>query len=556
MNEALAISAANLDIIEKNLGSVADALTGVITDVSSVNNQVNNVEAKVEDLNNELKNLIKEVRENSIMTNARQSIMYNNDQIEKKFGYYDVVRRMAEGLLDSIKNSNIRKKTLISLREQLVVNNPNYWLSNALSALSSWLLNDKENVYKEVNNALKKDSIKTSIFFSIINLKLGREEASINWLKYYLNRLDPYNLSSEFVTVLDLVSSGLYGNVGKDIIITKINEWIKILSSDLNAINNETYKWLDYISLYENRNVNIPYIQTYSSDSEKIRNNLITTSSYQPVLDSLKIINNEMNDNKNVDDVLNNLIYEYETKENEFQKDNLMNKLILNCNGDRVKAEELFKKQENMYSEKVNLLSLLTNIVMYKSDYKVGNETQKLALSFIKFSIIGAYEVKNSYVTNDSINITMDNFSTTVDSNIDRNKLNMELNTYLDNEFKENDRNLLILTIGVNLVGIIAMFITFSNKFLFVLIIVIMFLGNILLVYKMLSQRAITRNSKKIKGDSIRTTLDMLLAEYTDYNMIIKNNKEKYEVLKSYLDSLNSSNYVKSSDGRNLNIGE
>ena len=34
---------------EKNLGSVADALTGVITDVSSVNTQVTNVEAKVED---------------------------------------------------------------------------------------------------------------------------------------------------------------------------------------------------------------------------------------------------------------------------------------------------------------------------------------------------------------------------------------------------------------------------------------------------------------------------------------------------------------------------
>ena len=347
MNEALAISAANLDTIEKNLGSVANALTGVITDVSSVNTQVNNVETKVEGINNELKNLVREVRENSILTNARQSIMYNNDQIEKKFGYFDIVRRMTEGLLDSIEHSNLRKRTLIDLREQLIVNNPNYWLSNALSALSSWVLDDKENTDKEVHNALKKDEIKTSIFFSIINIKLKREEAAINWLKYYLNRLDPNNLSSEFVTVLDLVSCGLYGVEGKNIIINKINEWIKLLSTNVNIINTETYKW---------------YIQNYSADAQIYKNNIIITSSYENVLNSLQLISKEDNNNKKVDEILNNLIYEYEDKEKEFQRDNLRNKLILDCNGDTIKAEELFKKQESMYSKSFIIINKYSNV--------------------------------------------------------------------------------------------------------------------------------------------------------------------------------------------------
>ena len=165
MNEALAISAANLDVIEKNLGSVATELSGVINNVNDVNNQVTNVENKVDGLNNEVKNLIKEIRETTIITNAKQNIMFNNDQIDKKYGYFDKVRRNVISILDSIDNSNISKESMIKLREELLLNNPNYWLSNALSALISWMLDDKENAEKELNNSLKKDTQKTNLFF-------------------------------------------------------------------------------------------------------------------------------------------------------------------------------------------------------------------------------------------------------------------------------------------------------------------------------------------------------------------------------------------------------
>ena len=134
--EALAISAANLDTIERNLNSVANELTGVITNVSTVNNQVTKVENQVNHLNNEVQNLVKEIRETTVITNARQAIMYNNDQIEKKYGYYDKVRRTTESLLDAIDNSNISATALKNLNQDLILNNPNYWLSNALAALS------------------------------------------------------------------------------------------------------------------------------------------------------------------------------------------------------------------------------------------------------------------------------------------------------------------------------------------------------------------------------------------------------------------------------------
>ena len=118
--EALAISAANLDTIERNLNSVAKELTGVITNVSDVNNQVTKVESQVHTLNNEVQNLVKEIRETTIITNARQSIMYNNTQIEKKFGYYYRVRRTTESLLDAVEHSHIRVDAVVNRNQDLI----------------------------------------------------------------------------------------------------------------------------------------------------------------------------------------------------------------------------------------------------------------------------------------------------------------------------------------------------------------------------------------------------------------------------------------------------
>ena len=219
--EALTISAANLNAIEENLGAVAKELSGIILNVDDVNHQVTNVEQKVENLNDEVKNLVKEIRETTIITNARQNIMYNNDQIEKKYGYFDKVRRTTEALIDAIENSNISVDALRTLNQELLLHNPNYWLSNALSSVSFWILNDKNNSEKEMLNALKKDSKRASLFFCLINLKLNRTQTSINWLNRYLKEQNPTKLDNDFIAVLDLAAAGGFGNEEKKKVLKK-----------------------------------------------------------------------------------------------------------------------------------------------------------------------------------------------------------------------------------------------------------------------------------------------------------------------------------------------
>ncbi|MBQ2639462.1 MAG: hypothetical protein IJF92_01720 [Bacilli bacterium] len=552
--EALTISAANLDVIEKNMSSVAHELSGVINNVNSVNNQVNKVEEQVETLNNGIKNLVKEIRETTTITNARQSIMYNDKQIEKKYGYYDQVRRTTESLLDSIENSSVSAKTLVRLKQELLMNNPNYWLSNALTTLISWILDDREETEKELNNALKKDSEKTSIFFSLINLKLGRKSTSINWLINYLDKLDPTNLNREFVTVLDLVSNGVYGTEGRRIIADRINKWMALLNTD--TINDEEInRWISFIESNKEDINKFQYLDRFSMDVEVLKNNLAISTSYKNVLNYFKNVTHQNTKNKTIDNIINNLIYEYEKKEQVFQSDNLRNRLIIECNGDREKADKLYQKEKMIYEDRINLISLLSNIVIYKEEYKVSNHTQAFALSLVKGNILKAYEKINSNLVKTPVNIKIDNFVTSVNENTTKQKNHEDIVNYLNKKYPIDDKTLTSILFAINIVGVVGIFITLKSIFSMIIGIGLL-IADIVLVYKIFKDRDTVNKSKNNEGKALSSTMERTMAEVVDYKNTIKENEVNFNNLKAFLNSIDNNSYIKSNNERNIKIDE
>ena len=549
--EALTISAANLDTIERNLGAVANELSGVINNVSSVNTQVNKVEEQVATLNDEVKNLVKEIRETTIITNARQSIMYNNAEIEKKYGYYDKVRRTTESLMDAIENSNISIASLINLKEELILHNPNYWLANALASLTSWVLNDRENTEKELNNALKKDVKKTSLFFCLINHKLGRTTTSINWLKKYLSEEDPTNLDRDFITIIDLVTTGSFGNEAKKIVLDKVDVWFNRINSDSQIQAKQLSFWEEYISSKEESDIRMPYLEIYTPDISILKNNLTISSSYLNVLSELESITYSNKSNKKINEVLNNLIYEYETNEQKYQLDNLKNNLIISCNGNREEAERLFKKEQSVYEEETDLLTLLSNIIIYKELYKVSSETQKLALALMKNYIINVYEAKNKKIDNNTFNIVIGEFTTTTTDGTNGNEIKSEINTYINNKFNSEDKDLIITLLIINIVGIIGIFITLNNKILSTILILI-----IILFYKLNKRNALRNLEKNKMKTSLWNSTEKVLAETIDYKNMQKEDEQHYYELINFLSNLKADNYINSNNERNINIGE
>ena len=550
--EALAISAANLNIIEDNLGAVAKELNGVVSNVNYMNDHVAEVETKVESLNNEIQNMMHEIRENTIITNARQSIMYNNQEIEKKFGYFDNVRRVTLSLLDAVKYSSIHQNTLKKLREDILLNNPNYWLTNALASLTSWVLDDKQNTYKELNNALRLDEEKTSIFFTLINIKLGRHDTAINWLNKYLSLQNPTNLSKDFVNILDLVASGIFGDEEKRTVLNKIKEWQRDLNSNQEIIDKQINTWISYIEEQETNNMAFHYLPFSTKDFNVLNDNIFITSSYKKVLNRFQNIFTSTPSNKKVDEILKTLIYEYEEQEQIYQEDNFRNSLLIECNGNREEANKLYQKQKDVFNKKRDIISLLTNIAIYPEQYKVSNETQKIALTLVKEHIRAAYVEINKHIKNNDIELSFGDFTTTTKDGSNYLEATKQLNTYLSNIYDIEDKNLLLLLIFIDIVGLLSIFLTLNIPILTGILVIILIIANILIFKNISNKQKVRKLEKQRKKEVLSISLEKVFAEITDYSNVLKENQLQYNNLEAYLNNLNVEDYIKNNEERNI----
>jgi len=552
--EALAISAANLDTIEKNLGSVANELSNVVTNVQETKYHMDDIENRVDTLNDSIDNLIKEIRETTVITDARQSIMYNDSLIEKKYGYYDNVRRTTLSLIDAVNNSNISSNALVDLKNQLLLNNPNYWLANSLSAVTFWLLNDKDNCQKELTNSLRKNEEKTSLFFTLLNLKFNRIDTSIHWLSKYLQLQNPTQLDSDFIIILDLVASGTFGNDAKNVVLNKIDKWINELQQENYIQENNINKFKELIYDNSYKEVAFNNIESYVKDSDLLFGKINITSSYERILNYLQSIINRDGTTKTIDKILEDLIFEYEEQEQEYKKENRLNTLIIKYNGNREEAQKQYNKEIDALNNKVDLLTLFTNITINKDLYNLSLETQKIILSYIVPFIKKSYlEINNTLINND-LELNIDDFTTRTNNGTNNKEIDKELNLFIDNKYVVDDKDLLVILIIVNLMGIIGIFLTINSGTIFTILIIFLIISDILLLSKLFKRNNINKLLKEKYYKDYNSKVEVTLAEIIDYNNLIKNNMVKYDELMTFLDNLNVRNYVNNNGERNIDI--
>lgn len=553
--EALTISAANLDTIEKNLGYVAQELSGVISNVNNVNSDIQKVEDKVSALDSEVKSLIEEIRQTTIVTNARQSIMYNESQINQKYGHLNQVRRTTVSLLNALDSSEINKDAIINLKNQLLINTPNYWLANALGAICYWLLNDVENTKKEVENALKKNKTKTSLFFCLINASLKREDASIKWLNKYLSYQNPLKLDKDFITVLDLTTSKYFNNTGKQIIRNKIESWITSTENKNDITNKQINTWQTYINSLEISNLFLPVLCSYSKDYPKIEDNLKLSSSYGIIYNNIIEDINKENTNKNIEDIIENLIYDYEDEEQKYQKDNFYNKLIIECHGSREEADKIFNKEKDIYDKEIDIISLINNIAIYPKEYKISSETQKFALSIAKKYLIMAYDKLEKENIDDNYSIKINDFETTTSDGKNHKQINEEIELFISNIHNKDEYSLLIALIIINILGITGIFITTNSQILCTIIGIILITTDAFLLLRLNKKTKAQNIVKNQVREYINIRIEKYLAEIVEYQNTLKERQLDKNNLYNFLNNLKENN-LSNNQERNIRIGE
>ncbi|MBQ7140333.1 MAG: hypothetical protein IJO32_02385 [Bacilli bacterium] len=568
--EDYVISPANLEILESNLGAVAGSLQDVVGNISSVSGHVNKVDEKVNNMSTEVKSLADQIKEFmsetkmlSVVTNAKQSILMASQELDKKYGHYDTIRRQTTGILQSTDMSVIKKSTLESMTEETIMKAPNYWLAKALVALSAWINNNRELANNALKEAMAQDDEKTSLLFCLICRRANKLESSIKWIDRYLTMQDPSKMENKIITVMDAFASGLFGIDTKVLLLQKIDAWTNELETRAGINEMPKNRWINFIEEKMN-SIEIddkmyPYLAQFSTSWPQIKEILALSETHNEMYKYFNTIMNSRDDSiisvtNQVDNMLNNLVFNYDSEELELRREIAKNKFIVEENGNVEKAYKRFEENSSIYEKASDFYTQVTNIAINPELSNCLTITRKFAISLSKNWIIDAYnelmEKKNSKELPD-INIKIVDWEGVTKDGMNEKELKESLFKHIDNKthdevFSEKIINYkVILSVFAIIMGA---FLTTKIKMVGLAIIVIAALFGFYEFYKSYGSRNIKVGKVNDIKKNAAMTLSNCLAEVVEYNKKWNTDLTNYNNLINYLKGLNKEQFIMSTN--------
>ncbi|MFD1705162.1 hypothetical protein ACFSCZ_00160 [Siminovitchia sediminis] len=387
-----------------DLRQIENALHSLGNDVAYVSDQVGYVEAEVQKTKDHLDQLIHEfqefIRKDQLEKNihlAETRLVKVRQEIETNFGHYGEVRRRAAGILQAVDVSIVKKQTIENSTEEQMLAAPRYWLAPALIALASWLNNNKELADKALLEALRRDDEKTSLFFALVTRRGARYKASREWLDRYFGLQDPHSLEREIVILIDGFTNGIFGPEARAKTGKEIESWIEELSSKPGFIEDQHEQWKVALEskLPHMDEDAYPYLRQYSPTWPQLETSLRGAKLHKIIHEYFHdIFDKDITPAKSiayaVDALLDTLVSKFDDEELPLRQDERLLSLIIEENGDKQAAQQLFDNEKTL-KERVSFTQLLTNFAMHPDTSNASLATQKFSIAVSKDWIRSAH---------------------------------------------------------------------------------------------------------------------------------------------------------------------
>lgn len=412
------ISAADISGIIRAINSLGYSINNVDAHVSKVDAHVSNVEGRVDGVETEVSTIkdilndfikISENRHNLSMANS--SIIRIRQEIEKKFGHYDTVRRTTLGILQATDLQIVRQQTIQNLTEELLLTVPDYWLAPCLVALASWISNNQELANKALKEAIRRDPEKTCLLFAIICNRVNRKDASFKWFEYYYSLQNPYELTNTALLILDAYTSGILGNDSAGLIAKQFDIWMKEVSNKENFEQNQINQWKNIIKTKyptDFKDSTYQYLPAYSPTWRQIHTACLKSNLHKNFNRFLEEIFKEQNTDgrlkEKIDATLYSLVSHYDQTEIAMREEEALNNLIIKYEGDKKRAQSEIDAKKSVYEEKKNFAELLI-VALAENGIQTTPSTRQFIIAVSKKWMESAY---NDLVLEDLYNIPID----------------------------------------------------------------------------------------------------------------------------------------------------
>lgn len=552
----------NVNVVNKNIQIINDNINVVRQSVINVENKVGGVEQAIEEVRNDLLDFIKKDTLAKNLQLAETRLLQVRQEIERKFSHNKVVRRNTTGILQGIDAKIIRKESIVSNAEEMMLNTPGYWLAPALVALSAWVTDNKEIADRAIQESIKRNDEKASLFFSLINRRYNRYSSSENWLNRYIEMQDPKALPQDMVIVLDAYSNGMFGQGSTTQCYDKIKGWIKELSEEVGFVEKQRENWRNALQtkITSMDMSSFTYLNKYCENLKELQETMNNLTIHENLQQYFKdIFETEIQSTKRIeaalDELLNRLVSEFDVEELPLKGEEERLACIINEGGDETAAKQKFEAEKSIYNKFIEFTELLTNSAMFAEKNNASKSTQRLAIALSKEWIIQAYNDKVAELRSKvplKISFKIDNWSGQTTEGKNQEEMITSFNDYCLN--KENDEIENVKLGAKNYMKILgAAVLPFINPFL-----IIGSAGLCFWFYKDyknldLTKANITSKYGQIKENGVGI-IKAIMAEVTDFRREVSCKDGNCSITLDYLEKINPTQFIynKYSDTRQI----
>lgn len=558
------IEQADLRTIEHNLGAIHNDLQTLDSNVGAVNSNIKVVYDEIGSLAKEFHDFVSVQQRANRLNQAETRLVKIRQELEKKYGHYDIVRRTTTGILQADDIGIVKKDTISNATEELMISTPGYWLAPCLVALAAWINDQPELAEKAIKEGIKRNDEKTSLFFALICRRADRKEACLKWTQRYLANQDEENLDRKTIIVLDAFASGLFGADTEGVISRQMNEWLQHLEEKPGFTEKQTQQWSEAINLKRKPidTSSYTYLRKYSKTWPVLEDILEGAHLHAEMLEYLIGIFEQkvstVTVREQLDDILDSLVTDFDDEELPLRKEEKFEQFIVDFRGDESRARQNMNVEQTAFETYKDFTQLLTDAAMKPETAHSSVSTQKFAFALARDWVMNAYNdvvAQNRMKIPNEIEINVDTFNDTTVDGQNENELLERFSTLVSSErdaelatcvMSSFEQFCLYGGIAVGVIGLVMLL--FGNKFLG-LIAVIAGVGMVLNHFSKKKdienkrQNIAERYEKKRSSGSeiIRATL----AEVVDFRIEFADKDSESEQVIDFLEQLSPDQYVR-----------
>ena len=437
------IQQADLRAIENNLGAIHGDLQTIDSSVGTVNDNVKVVYDEIGTLAKEFHDFVNIQQRANRLGQAETRLVKIRQELDKKYGHYDVVRRTTTGILQADDLGIVKKDTISTATEELMIETPNYWLAPCIVALAAWINHQPELAEKAVREGIKRNDEKTSLFFALICRRADRKNACLKWTQRYLANQDEENLDRKAIIILDAFASGLLGADSEGVISRQLTEWLENLADKPGFVEQQTKQWSDAINLKRKPidDSSYVYLKKYSHTWPVLQDILEGANLHAEILSYFTAIFEQEASSASVkaqlDEILTTLVSDFDDEELPLRKEEKFEQFVVDFGGDENRARQNMQVEQTAFETHKDFTQLLTDAAMKPESSHSSVSTQKFAIALSRDWVSNAYNditAQNRMKIPNEIEINVDTFNDKTTDGQNEGELLAKFGTLVDSE--------------------------------------------------------------------------------------------------------------------------